>query len=217
MIIGLQTVLTPGDAAALAARLLAEPFADGKATAGWHARQVKNNSQLTAGPVADAARGQIEAALRGHQIFASAAMPKAMQLMINLYAEGQSYGRHVDDAFMAGMRTDVALTLFLSDPASYDGGELVIETASGEQAVKLPAGAAIVYPATTLHRVNPVTRGRRLACVGWVESRVRDVGEREILFDLDRARRSLFEANGKTAEFDLISKAMANLMRRWGE
>ena len=107
--------------------------------------------------------------------------------------------------------------LFLTDPADYDGGELVIETMAGEQAIKLPAGAAIVYPATSLHRVEPVTRGERLACVGWVESRVRDPGAREILFDLERARRAIFKGQGKTAEFDLISRATANLLRRWGE
>ena len=217
MIIGLQAVLTADEIAGLRTRLLAQTFADGRATAGWHAKQVKNNSQLTSGPVAEAARAEIEAALRRHQVFAAGVMPKIIQLMTNLYGEGQSYGRHVDDAYMAGMRTDVSLTLFLSDPESYDGGELVIETAAGEQPVKLPAGAAIVYPSTALHRVNPVTRGQRLACVGWVESRVRDPGEREILFDLDRARRGLFETHGKTAEFDLVSKSMANLLRRWGE
>ncbi len=216
--LGLEGVLSPDEVSQARDALAAGAFAPGAATAGWHARQVKDNDQLEAGDAAaGAVREMVEAALRRHAIFPLAIQPRTIQLMINRYGVGQSYGRHVDDAYMSGMRTDVSLTLFLSDPADYDGGELVIETMAGEQAIKLPAGAAIVYPATSLHRVEPVTRGERLACVGWVESRVRDPGAREILFDLERARRAIFKGQGKTAEFDLISRATANLLRRWGE
>lgn len=218
MILGLESVLSAEEVASLRRRLDAASFQDGKATAGWHARQVKENMQLAKDDkLGEAIRGEIDAALRKNPIFAAAVQPKLIQLLVNRYGEGQSYGAHVDDAFMNGRRTDVALTVFLSDPADYDGGELVIEGPSGEQRVKLPAGAAIVYPATTIHRVEPVTRGVRLACVGWVESRIRDSAAREILFDLERARRGMFQTQGKTAEFDLISKATANLLRRWGE
>lgn len=218
MILGLDAVLNPDDLAHLRERLGHARFVDGKATAGWHARAVKDNRQTAAEDQASiAARADIEAALRRHPVFAAAVQPKTLHLLINRYSDGQSYGRHVDDAFMAGRRTDVAVTVFLSDPQTYDGGELVIETAGGEQSVKLPAGAAIVYPATTLHRVNPVTRGERFACVGWIESRIRDAAAREILFDLERARRNLFQAHGKTPDFDLLAKIAANLLRRWGE
>ncbi len=216
--LGLDGVLTPDEVAAIAVRLGGAAYQDGKATAGWHARQVKANEQVPAeDPVSRAVRGEIEAALRRHPVFSPAVQPKFIQLLINRYGLGQAYGTHVDDAFMNGRRTDVAVTVFLSDPSTYDGGELIIDTVAGAQAIKLPAGAAIVYPATTLHRVEPVTRGERLACVGWVESRIRDAAAREILFDLEQARRALFQRHGKTAEFDLIAKACANLLRRWGE
>ncbi len=216
--LGLDAVLNAEEVAAITARLAMTAFQDGRATAGWHARNVKTNAQIPADdPVSRAVRAEIEAALRRHPIFAPAVQPKFIQLLLNRYGPGQAYGTHVDDAFMNGRRTDVAVTLFLSDPDAYDGGELVIETPAGEQRVKLPAGAAIVYPATTLHRVEPVTRGERLACVGWVESRVRDSSAREIIFDLERARRSLFQQHGKTQEFDLLAKVTANLLRRWGE
>lgn len=216
--VGLEQVLSPDELTAIRAKLPSLAFTDGRGTAGWHARQVKQNAQgLPSDPAIQPILADIEAALRRHAIFSPAILPKTIRLMLNRYETGDAYGRHVDDAFMNGVRTDVSLTLFLSDPADYDGGELIIETPAGEQAVKLPAGAAILYPATTLHRVEPVTRGVRLACVGWVESRVRDAGAREILFDLERARRGIFAASGKTPEFDLVSKASANLMRRWGE
>lgn len=115
------------------------------------------------------------------------------------------------------MRSDLSLTLFLSDPTTYTGGELVIETPQGEEAIKLEAGALVVYPSSTLHRVEPVTQGIRLVAVSWIQSLIRDPQEREILFDLDTARQTLFQQQGKTPEFDLISKAHANLLRKWAE
>jgi PKHD-type hydroxylase len=118
---------------------------------------------------------------------------------------------------MHGMRTDVSFTLFLSDPGDYDGGELIIESAAGEEAVKPDAGALVAYPSTTLHRVAGVTRGARLAAVGWARSLIRDAARREPLFDFDTARRALFAREGKTAEYDLIAKTTANLMRMWVE
>jgi len=118
---------------------------------------------------------------------------------------------------MDGMRTDVSFTLFLSEPESYDGGELVIESASGEDAVKLEPGNLVAYPSTALHHVAPVTRGERLAAVGWARSFVRDAARRELLFDLDTARRAMFTREGKSAEYDLLSKSLANLLRMWVE
>jgi PKHD-type hydroxylase len=118
---------------------------------------------------------------------------------------------------MHGVRTDVSFTLFLSDPETYDGGALVIETSGGEDEIKLPAGSLVAYPSTTLHRVAEVTRGERLAAVGWARSFIRDPGRREMLFDLDTARQLVFQKSGKTAEFDLLSKTSANLLRMWAE
>ncbi len=137
--------------------------------------------------------------------------------LFSRYQPGHAYGAHVDDALMGGVRTDVAFTLFLSEPGSCDGGELIIDTAAGEEAFKLAAGSVVTYPATTLHRVAPVTRGERLAAVGWVRSFVRDAAHRELLFDLETARRRLFDRDGKTAEGDLLAKCAANLLRMWCE
>jgi PKHD-type hydroxylase len=144
--------------------------------------------------------------------------PKALSpLLFSRYDPDMHYGSHVDDALMDGMRTDVSFTLFLSAPESYDGGELVIESAAGEDAVKLSAGALVAYPSTSLHHVAAVTRGVRLAAVGWARSFIRDAARRELLFDLDTARSALFARDGKTAEFDLIAKSTANLLRMWAE
>ena len=128
------------------------------------------------------------------------------------------YGVHVDDALMAGMRTDIAFTLFLDAPDTYDGGELVIESAAGDDAIKLPAGAMIVYPATTLHRVAMVTRGQRHVVAGWARSFVRDAAQREILFDLDTARRTIFARDGKSArirsDLEIARQSVADVGRR---
>ncbi len=210
------------DAAAVAAArevLGHATFVDGRATAGWHARLVKKNLQASASDrAAVALRETIAAALTKNALFQLIARPKALTpLILSRYEPGMEYGSHVDDALMQGMRTDVSFTLFLSAPDDYDGGALIIETPGGEEDVKLPAGSLVAYPSTTLHRVEPVTRGARLAAVGWARSYIRDPAKRELLFDLDTARQSLFAREGKTAEFDLLSKTSANLMRMWAE
>jgi PKHD-type hydroxylase len=194
-------------------------FVDGRATAGWHARLVKNNLQAPAGDTAvDALRASLAAAIAGNALFEAVARPKALSpLILSRYEPGMAYGAHVDDAIMQGMRSDVSFTLFLSDPATYDGGALVIDTPGGEEEIKLPAGSLVSYASTALHHVSPVTRGSRLAAVGWARSFVRDAARRELLFDLDTARRNLFAREGKTADFDLLSKTSANLLRMWAE
>jgi len=198
------------------------PFVDGRETAGWHARLVKRNEQIrTNGDAARKAGELISAALDRHEVFRAAALPRAMRPMLfSRYQEGMAYGAHVDDAIMGGrspMRTDISVTVFLNDPAAYDGGELVMETTGGEQAYKLEAGGAILYPSTTLHRVEPVSRGARLVAVTWVQSLVREAENREILFDLDTARRAIFQEQGKSRAFDLLSKTYANLLRKWSD
>ncbi len=201
--------------------LLAElSFDPGRKTAGWHAREVKSNDQAAPGPALDRLRTILATALSANEVVRAMALPvRILPPLISRTGPGQGYGTHVDDAFMGstnGLRTDLSVTIFLSDPASYDGGELVAETPSGEDAVKFPAGDAVLYPSTTLHRVETVTRGERLVAVTWIESRVRDAAAREILFDLDRARRALFAKDGKSDAFDLVSKSYSNLLRRWG-
>jgi PKHD-type hydroxylase len=138
-------------------------------------------------------------------------------MLLSRYQTGMTYGRHVDDALMKGLRTDVSFTLFLSDPQSYEGGELVIEGTFGEQAIKLEAGSVVTYPSTTLHRVEPVREGVRLAAVGWVRSYVRSAEQREILFDIETVRRRLFDRSGKSEEFDRLTKVQSNLLRAWAD
>ncbi len=219
MILPIANILTPDEVGLMMERLGSGRFQSGAATAGWHARLVKDNEQLRGDDPAHAdLRALVEAAVRRHPVAAMATRPKAFgPILFARAAGGQNYGSHVDDALMGGLRTDVSFTLFLTDPESYKGGELVMETAAGDVGFKLPAGAGLFYPSTTLHRVTPVTAGRRLVAAGWIRSFVRDAAERELLFDLDTARQGVFNRDGKSAEFDLLSKCLSNLIRKWAE
>jgi PKHD-type hydroxylase len=193
-------------------------FEDGRRTAGWHAREVKRNLQATRHGLADGVLRKIEQALLAHEVLVAAARPKRLvRLLISRYEPGMTYGTHVDDAMIDGVRTDLSFTLFLSDPASYEGGELIVEDSYGERAIKLPAGELILYPSTTLHRVEPVTAGVRLAAVGWLRSYVRDAERREFLFDLETALRQIHAEQGKSPVFDILVKTRTNLLRRWAE
>ncbi len=219
MMLRIAELLDPECLAALQSAL-ADPalFVDGRATAGWHARAVKHNLQARRGGIVDAALTTIERALLEHEVFVAAARPKAiLRLLISRYEPGMSYGSHVDDALMGGVRTDLSFTLFLADPESYQGGALVIDDAWGEREVRLPAGELFLYPSTTLHRVAPVEGGVRLAAVGWVRSFVRDPGRREILFDLETALRAVHARDGKSPLFDTLAKTRTNLLRLWAE
>jgi PKHD-type hydroxylase len=200
-------------------KLAAAEFVNGRATAGWSARIVKENLQVKSDDRSlETVRKLVAERILANDVFRLAVRPKTLSpLLFSRYEPGMRYGSHVDDALMYEMRTDVSFTLFLNDPASYDGGELVIESAAGEDGVKLAAGSLVAYPSTTLHHVAEVTRGERLAAVGWARSYVRDAARRELLFDLDTARRQLFEREGKTPEFDLLSKSCSNLFRMWAE
>ena len=223
MIICISGVLPPEEVEKIVAKLDSESFVDGRATAGRYARDVKQNQQLSSqSAVADDLKKAIAQALQQHPLIQMAARPKVMRpVMISRYQPGMTYGSHVDNALMGNassiIRTDLSLTLFLSDPANYAGGELVIESHQGEQGFKLDAGSAVLYPSSTLHRVEPVTEGARLAAVTWIQSFVRDPSQREILFDLDTVRQSLFEQQGKSNEFDLLAKSISNLLRLWSE
>ena len=219
MQIAIGNVLSAEDVATVVAMLARARFVDGKATAGFAARVVKNNRQADGSDRSlETIRKLVAERILRNEVFRLAARPKALTpLLFSRYETGMHYGSHVDDALMDGMRTDVSFTLFLSDPKSYDGGELTIESASGEETFKLDAGALVAYSATSLHRVADVTRGARLAAVGWARSFVRDPARRELLFDLDTARRRMFARGGKSADYDLVSKSLANLMRMWVE
>lgn len=220
MIFSIPDILSASELQSIQSSLAQAEFVDGKLTAGWHAKLVKNNQQVKTGS-AQELKAKVEQVLKQNALFQTAVRPRRIHsILFSRYEVGMSYGRHTDNALMGNQnlcRSDVSFTLFLNDPWEYEGGELVIEGASDEQAYKLAAGAVIVYPSSTLHRVDPVTKGSRLVAVGWVQSLVRDPGEREILFDLETVRRSIFAKEGKTAELDLISKSVANLLRKWAE
>lgn len=218
MLLTLSDITDAATTSALAKVVAGLAFADGAATAGRFARTVKANDQATASPARDAIVQKVQTALMANDIFNIAARPRHMTpLVVSRYRQGQTYGRHVDDALMQGLRTDISFTLFLSDPATYEGGDLVIEDTLETRAIKLPAGSLILYPSTTLHHVAPVTSGTRLAVVGWVQSWIRDAGQREILFDLERSLRQVFDTEGKSELFDLLSKSRSNLLRMWAD
>lgn len=217
MQIVIADILKPDDLAAVHSALSKTRFVDGRETAGFAARKVKDNRQADAKDKSlEPVRSLVAARIMESELFRMAARPKALSALLFSRA-GMQYGVHVDDALMGGMRTAVSFTLFLDAPDTYDGGELVIESASGDDAIKLPAGSMIAYPSTTLHRVAQVTRGQRHVVAGWARSFIRDAAQRELLFDLDTARRAVFAREGKSAEFDLISKSLANLLRMWAE
>ena len=231
MLIRIPAVL---DAAALAQarRLLADaPWSDGAVTAGAQALTVKNNEQLPVGSaVAQALQGLILSALDRHPLFFSATLPKRVfPPMFNRYGgRTNTYGAHVDNAVRyvpargglppERVRTDISCTLFLADPADYDGGELVIDDTYGEQRVKLAAGDMVVYPGTSVHRVEPVTRGHRVASFFWVESMVRSDEQRRLLYDMDRHLMHLRSTVGETdAGVVGLTGSYHNLLRLWAD
>ena len=222
MFLPIQKVLKEAELKEIREKLAAADFADGAATAGRQARRVKQNEQLPReAPLTKELGKIVSAALRRNAMFISGTLPCRMtEPMFNRYAGGMRYGAHVDNAVMyqpQALRTDVSVTLFLSEPSEYDGGELLVDEVAIRQKIKLPAGSAIIYPSTSLHRVEPVTRGERLAAIVWVQSLVRDPGQRRILFDLDRATQSLTKKDPDSAEVQLLSASYHNLLRLWAE
>lgn len=203
-------------------KLKAAEFEDGRATAGVDARIVKNNRQLSRkSPLVNELGSAVLKRISTLPEFIGTLFPqKISQPIFSAYEPGMEYGLHVDNAVMptstGPIRSDVALTIFLSPPESYDGGELSIEDSGlGHHRVKLPAGSAFAYPATSLHRVIPVTRGVRLACILWVQSQIRDPGQRRILVDLDMAAGGMRKRAADSQELKLVSAAYHNLLRLW--
>jgi len=195
-------------------------FRDGKVTAGAQARKVKANSQADrADPRVPALAEFVREAMAANELFRLAARPaRWSHLLFSRYAAGDAYGLHTDDATMVAadggrLRTDLSFTLFLSDPATYEGGELLIDGTDGELLFKPPAGALVLYATGLLHRVMPVTSGERLAAVGWIQSLIRRGDERDILFDLARVRASLPDGEPRL----LLDRAAGQLMRLWAE
>ena len=218
MLLVIEKLLTAIEVQVLREAASGLQFDDGRKTAGRFAAEVKANDQAAPSPELAAVLAKVETALAANALFRSAARPKALtRLILSRYRTGQTYGLHVDDALMAGLRTDLSFTLFLAEPDSYDGGALIIEDTFEARAIKLNPGDLILYPSTTLHRVEPVTRGERLAVVGWAQSLIRRADQREILFDLDQAVEATFTAEGKSPLFDTLAKTRSNLLRMWAE
>lgn len=217
MILLIKDVLTDDQCDQIIETMAGMRFQPGTKTAGWHARLVKNNEQTDRmqrgyAPLSD----RVKQAVMNSAEFSLSCRPRQLtDIRFSRYRDGMEYGSHVDDPLMQGTRSDVSFTLFLSDPSSYDGGELVMEATDGEAMYKLGRGQLIAYDSTRLHRVAPVTRGERICAVGWAQSWVRDPAKREILYELDVARRALFKRESKSREFDLITKSHANLIRMW--
>jgi PKHD-type hydroxylase len=219
-------VLSADELSRVRAIVDAGPWADGNATSGAQSALAKRNAQLPEDGVAAGQAGALVLdALGRSALFVAAALPlKVFPPLFNRYAGGQAFGTHVDNAVRIRrgsdfrLRSDLSATLFLDDPATYDGGELVIEGQFGESRVKLPAGDLVVYPASSLHRVEPVTRGARTASVFWVQSMVRDDGRRRILFDLDEGVQAVGAALGQgDAATVRLTGVYHNLLRRWAE
>ncbi|ANG61712.1 Fe2+-dependent dioxygenase [Marinobacterium aestuarii] len=207
-------------------------WVDGRSSAGAQALEVKRNRQLPAdSPLAQQLGDLILAALSRHPTFISAALPlRIMPPLFNRYEAGETYGLHVDNALRfiqptgpgqgaaIPVRTDLSATLFLTDPEDYDGGELEIESSFGAQSIKLAAGDLILYPASSQHRVTPVTRGSRSCAVFWLQSMVRDSSQREMLFDLDQSVQSLGSELGQAHDDVMrLSGLYHNLIRQWAE
>jgi PKHD-type hydroxylase len=224
MLLTIDKLLSAAEVEAFRSALRAAPWVDGKTTAGTLAVHVKNNEQLDdQSPTALDLANHLLRKLGHHALFLSAAMPLHINPpRFNRYRNGHAYGVHVDGAIMplAGtdrlMRSDLAATLFLSDPRDYDGGELTIETSFGAQEVKLAAGDMVLYPSSSLHQVQPVTRGERLAAFLWVQSMVADQDQRTLLFDLDQTIQSLAASrSGADPAVVRLTAVYHNLVRRW--
>ena len=225
MLLNIPNVLDAGKIEECHQALEAAEWSDGKATAGYLSSRVKNNVQLPEGhPVARKLGGMILDALDANQLFISAALPlKVLPPLFNRYSGGQSYGGHIDGAVRPvfgtphRLRTDLSATLFLSPPESYDGGELVIEDRFSPRRVKLAAGDMVLYPGTTVHHVEPVTRGERVAAFFWIQSMVRDEAKREILFALDTALQRLGRDVANHPSLVEIAGCYHNLLRLWSD
>ncbi len=225
MLIHIPGVLDADQLREFRRHLDAADWADGRGSAGYLSAPVKRNRQLPdAHPLAKQLGEVILRALNGNALFIAAALPhKILPPLFNCYEGEENYGSHVDGAIrpVTGtphrIRTDLSATLFLSDPASYDGGELGIEDSFGPRTVKLPAGDLVLYPGTSVHSVSPVTRGRRLASFFWIQSMVREDAQRALLFTLDKSIQQVATLPGGNAPATELASVYHNLLRRWAD
>ncbi len=223
MLLHVPNVLSAEELAHIRSQLDAAPWVDGRQTVGSLGAQVKRNEQLEDGAAIRLELGRgVQAAVARHPVYFSAVLPRAsLAPRFNRYRDGGEYGFHVDGSVLRNgegqLRSDVSCTVFLCEPDEYDGGELIVADTYGEHEVKLPAGDAIVYPSSSLHRVTPVTRGARLAAFFWVQSLVRDESKRRLLFEMDAAIQTLRAENANPQALLQLANSYHNLLRRWAE
>jgi PKHD-type hydroxylase len=225
LLLQIPGVLTAQELAQSQRLLETAEWIDGRVTAGHQSAQVKHNRQLAESSQAAQELGKlVVAAVSRNPLFISAALPnRIFPPLVNCYEVGDGFGTHVDNAIRvaaatgARIRTDVSATLFLSEPSAYDGGELVVEDTYGTHSVKLPAGSIVLYPASSLHHVEPISRGRRIASFFWIQSMVRDDGQRALLFDLDSAIRRLGADHPSHPSVVQLTGVYHNLLRSWAE
>jgi PKHD-type hydroxylase len=226
MLISIPDVLSKQDVADFRRIMDAETWEDGRSTAGAQSAEVKQNDQIP--PDSDVSRklgNRVISALTANTLFISAAVPsKIFPPLFNRYTPGKFFGEHVDNCVrgdhLTGLRirTDLSVTLFLSEPEEYDGGELVIEDYYGSQRIKLPAGHAVLYPSTSLHLVTPVTRGARVSSFFWLQSMIKDTHARRMSFDMDIAIQNLVTRLGRNdPEVRKLTNIYHNLIRHWAE
>ena len=191
---------------------------DGKKTAGSHASKVKNNLQLNRNSEFSKKYSQlVKKRILENQLIKSFSLPKIIHgIMFTKSSQNMGYGRHIDNPFMSTGRSDLSFTISLTNKENYEGGELVIETINSEKEFKLNAGQIIIYPSTYLHSIKEVKNGERLVCVGWIESYIKSIEEREYLFDLDAGAKGLLAKYGRSDELDLIFKSYSNFLRLLG-
>ncbi len=221
MLLTIPALLNPAQIDKLTQLLQQGDFVDGKLSAGRAASPVKQNEELAQSPeLLQRLYRIIMPALGHHADFRRATLPRQVaDFIFARYQPGMRYGDHVDDPIMGGgkFRSDISMTLFLSDPNDYEGGELVIHTHFGEQTIKLDAGSAVIYPSSSLHRVAEVTRGERLVALTWIQSFVRDPQKRALLYDLDQVRETLLQQQPDIEHTKRLDRSYVNLLRMWSE
>ena len=198
--------------------ILNENWEDGKKTAGKHAAAVKNNLQLSRkSDLSQRYSKYIVKKMLSNPLIKSFSLAKKIHgIMFTRSSKGMQYGRHIDNAFMSTGRADLSFTIFLNKKTDYEGGELIVEEINNENKFKFDEGEIIIYPSTYLHSVKEVENGERLVCVGWIESYVKSIEEREYLFDIDSGARGILARSGRSDELDLIFKSYSNLLRMLG-
>lgn len=222
MLLTINSIIDPQQLQVIQQALQHAPFIDGRSSAGKVAQKVKNNHEIDQGSEMGKQLAQVLLGNLSHNdTFKNAALPHRIATpFIAKYGEGMAYGSHIDDPVMGidqRFRSDVACTIFLNNPDAYDGGELLIQTSFGEQKIKLAAGDAVIYPASSLHQVTAVTRGERLVAVTWIQSLIRDPAQRELLYELGLARETLMSEKPQAQETAQVDHSYTNLFRMWAD